>query len=64
MSIIASIIIAVIYIVRERKASARDIKLRQQLTEQSAQIREMQDAIAASPFVTYPYVYTNATRNN
>jgi hypothetical protein len=28
------------------------------------QIREMQDAIAASPFVTYPYVYTNATRNN
>jgi hypothetical protein len=64
MSIIASIILAVIYIVRERKASARDIKLRQQLTEQSAQIREMQDAIAASPFVTYPYVYTNATRNN
>ena len=64
MSIIASIILAVIYIVRERKASAQDMELRQQLAEQSAQIREMQDAIAASPFVTYPYVYTNATRNN
>ena len=25
------------------------------------QITEMQDAIAASPFVTYPYVYSNST---
>ena len=36
-----------------------------QLTKANAErLKEVEDAISASPFVTYPYIYTNATRKH
>lgn len=36
--------------------------LHDKVDEHADTIEEIQDAISASPFVQYPYIYTNATR--
>ena len=45
----------------DRKAKRERDTIFAKLELHEHQITEMQDAIAASPFVTYPYVYSNST---
>lgn len=68
MSTVASITLAVLCLAVIRLAiyviSLRsDLNaIRDKAEEQADTIEEIRDAISASPFVQYPYVYTNATR--
>jgi F0F1-type ATP synthase membrane subunit b/b' len=45
-----------------RKAKEERNTLIQLTKAQAERLKEIEDAISASPFVTYPYIYTNATR--
>ena len=65
MSTVASIAIAVlvaVYFIRDRIARKKHSDTIRRIDEQAEQIKDIQDAISASPFVQYPYIYTNATR--
>lgn len=68
MITVASITIAVLCLAVIRLAIYA-ISLRSELNairdkaeEQADTIKDIQDAISASPFVQYPYIYSNATR--
>lgn len=66
MSTVASITLAVLYIVihavRDVATRKKHADTQRRIDEQAAQIKDIQDAISASPFVQYPYIYSNATR--
>ena len=69
MSTVASIALAVLYIglviwlfAYVRKAKEERRAAMDATKEQAQQIKDIQDAISASPFVQYPYIYSSATR--
>ena len=67
MSTVASIVLAAVclvilcLVVYLAKAFDEIAALRDKVEDQAETIDGIQDAIAASPSVTYPYIYTNAT---
>ena len=67
MSAVASIVVVLLSLAVIRLAlwaikAREDINaLRDRVEDQAETIDGIQDAIAASPAVTYPYIYTNAT---